>query len=115
MEPYSLKFFFFFLIILVRLLFKTYTQEYKENKKVTDNFTVQIISFGGFLMENCTCLKFKLQNDKKLKLKAFILKHTQNTEVLYLVECVSEMVRGQHTKVSFTFCIICKEVHCVDL
>lgn len=43
---------------------------------MTDNFTVQIISFGGFLVENCTCLKFKLQNDKKLKLKAFLLKHT---------------------------------------
>lgn len=48
MEPYSLKFFFFFLIILVRLLFKKYTQKYKENKKMTDNFTVQIIFFGGF-------------------------------------------------------------------
>ena len=59
MEPYSLKFLFFILIILVRLLFKKYTQKDKENKKVTDNFPVQIISLGVFLMENCTCLKFK--------------------------------------------------------
>lgn len=50
MGPCFLKFFFLFpvLIILVRLLLKRYTQKYKENKKVTNNFTVFIILFGVF-------------------------------------------------------------------
>lgn len=48
-----------FLITLVRLLLKKYTQKYKE-KKVTDDFTVQIDFWGVFLIENMYMLtKFK--------------------------------------------------------
>lgn len=49
-----------FLTTLVRLLFKKYRQKYKENKKVTDDFTVQIDFGGVFLIENMYMLtKFK--------------------------------------------------------